>query len=1067
MTQVIPGWKDWIDRPEVDRVVEALTSGESGVVVVAPDLEGVGGLGVTAVAAAALHRTEVIEHFHEGVCWARVGDARTEHWADDVLKAADGMWGKDDEPFLQSDLIEIHAALHDEEAARELMDDMFAPGPRLMAVDGLPDGGLLLPLAYIVRGCVWLAMVDSAGEAPPVADVVRVGPMSLAEGVALLRRDLPSLDEGTAVRLAELTGGWSLALTLAHSMILSQVVTGESANVAATQVAERLPRSLDLADRASREALIGALVDHSLNWLPLVDPGASERFLELGLFAEEKPIPVGVAAMMWGVVGMTGDEIGALIARLEALSLLERRTDEAVLELAPAVMAYVRDRLGPEGLDHARRRLIDADPDDILEGWAVLPGTREWVVRNLPDHYLAAGEMELLAGLVCDVSWIADRTILSGVEGVVEDLSKVGTGQAELLIRTIAASAHLLESARETGLSLLPTLACRLHAVPGKAEEAHTRLREMGRPWLESRWTPPDLPHPALLRTLHSRTDEMTDVTIAPDGTWLAGANADGRVLCWRVDGARLGSLLGHESIVTSVDIAADGAWLASAAWDGTVRLWDVDGTPRAVLSDHPGVVQAVAIAPDGSWLASAGEGFLRFWNSDGTLRAAVSGRDASYERVAIAPDSSWLAAVGFDVAEFWNANGTLKAILGKRHVGAGALAFAPGGQWLALIARDGKIQLLNPDGTMRASLDDVIYSCNSGLAVAPDGRWLAVSDFDDVILADVDGSTRARLPGRSADVVAAIAIAPGGSWLASAGNDRTIRIWDTNPAATGGSKERSGTRELEAVAIAPDGSWLATAGLDGLIFWDADGSLRSKGQQAWMCSVDIAADGGTLLTGGGSDGTVRLHETDGTVRRSDVVPGASDIRAAAIAPDGTWMAIGYQDRVRIMAAEGRRSKTLKRLGDEVNAVAIAPDSCWLAVAAGQHLQRWSTKGRKLGPVAETCGPISGVAIAPDGQSLAAVTTLGSVELFDLDGGVLIGQFRADEWVRGVAFSPDGAWLATTAENGCLRVWDVGTLSCVAVIVVDGALRDCAWFPDGSGLCAVGNPGLFGFTFHR
>ncbi|MFC7586629.1 WD40 repeat domain-containing protein [Nonomuraea antimicrobica] len=91
---------------------------------------------------------------------------------------------------------------------------------------------------------------------------------------------------------------------------------------------------------------------------------------------------------------------------------------------------------------------------------------------------------------------------------------------------------------------------------------------------------------------------------------------------------------------------------------------------------------------------------------------------------------------------------------------------------------------------------------------------------------------------------------------------------------------------------------------------------------------------------------------------------------------------------------------------------------------------------------------------------------LGSVELFDLDG-VRTGRFGLDDEMTGAAFSPDGAWLATTAVNGCLRVWDTATGECATVIVVDGALRDCAWFPDGSGLCAVGKPGLFGFTFHR
>ena len=80
-----------------------------------------------------------------------------------------------------------------------------------------------------------------------------------------------------------------------------------------------------------------------------------------------------------------------------------------------------------------------------------------------------------------------------------------------------------------------------------------------------------------------------------------------------------------------AVAIAPDGTWLASAGADGSVRIWDpATGQLRAALTGHAGPVRAVAIAPDGTWLASGGDdGSVRIWDpATGEQRAALTGHD-------------------------------------------------------------------------------------------------------------------------------------------------------------------------------------------------------------------------------------------------------------------------------------------------------------------------------------------------------------------------------------------------------------------------------------------------------
>jgi WD40 repeat protein len=65
-------------------------------------------------------------------------------------------------------------------------------------------------------------------------------------------------------------------------------------------------------------------------------------------------------------------------------------------------------------------------------------------------------------------------------------------------------------------------------------------------------------------------------------------------------------------------------------------------------------------------------------------------------------------------------------------------------------------------------------------------------------------------------------------------------------------------------------------------------------------------------------------------------------VRAVGIAPDGTWLATGSDDRtVRLWdAATGARRAILTGHTGSVNAVAIAPDSTWLATACTDGMLR-------------------------------------------------------------------------------------------------------------------------------
>ncbi|MFC7585647.1 hypothetical protein ACFQYP_19300 [Nonomuraea antimicrobica] len=191
----IPGTDGWIERPaEVDRVVAALTSGDGGLVTVVPEAGGVEGMGVTAVVAAALHRSEVAEHFTEGVGWVNAGGAGPEQWIPELVDVLGHLYGEEDQ--FQAQLDDI-PDIHDEDAVSEVMEEMiFTPGARLVVIDGLPNTVQVAPLVFRMPGWTWLVTTAVADDLPEFAVTVPVGPMASAQAVELLRRDLPELEEG-------------------------------------------------------------------------------------------------------------------------------------------------------------------------------------------------------------------------------------------------------------------------------------------------------------------------------------------------------------------------------------------------------------------------------------------------------------------------------------------------------------------------------------------------------------------------------------------------------------------------------------------------------------------------------------------------------------------------------------------------------------------------------------------------------------------------------------------------------------------------------------------------------
>lgn len=534
-------------------------------------------------------------------------------------------------------------------------------------------------------------------------------------------------------------------------------------------------------------------------------------------------------------------------------------------------------------------------------------------------------------------------------------------------------------------------------------------------------------PPPFYQKKLEGHGAKVASIAANEDGSLIATAGWDFKVMLWNKDGSLRRTLEGHKDIVTSVAVFTKRPYIISGSADFTAILWDTSGQIMTTFAGHKLEISSVALSPDESKIATASwDGTVKIWNIEGKELMTLKGPEHYISSVDFSPDGKTILSASWDQHFYiWDLQGNLIQKV-KAHGGAVVKAvYSPDGSSILTCGWDKFAKLWDKDGKHLATFSGHKEPVESICFSASSNRIYTGSWDEEIMIWDQTGKFLQTLKGHSATINSLFNVKKG-DYILSASTDNTAIIWNTNGQLTQILKLHDAP--VHRVSSSPDGSRFVTIGGDNKIkLWDRFGNLVKEMKTSPQPSVLKFSPKGNCFAVGHIAGAVKVFDQNGDSLFQFQAYVNADVNSIDISPDGQSILTGSFTQADLWKLDGSLITNVKGHKQQIWAIRFLPDGkTFLTGGNDNKIIHWDMEGNQLNEFSIK-GTVSSICFARDENSFFVAANSNNdykIYHFDLLGNHLNNWKAHEKNIYDLKPLTTDNYLVSIGQDQKAMVWD-------------------------------------------
>jgi WD40 repeat protein len=622
-----------------------------------------------------------------------------------------------------------------------------------------------------------------------------------------------------------------------------------------------------------------------------------------------------------------------------------------------------------------------------------------------------------------------------------------------------AAGTQMLSASEDGAVKLwtLPTVAPKLFAHPDQITNLVLtsdagRMLTGGHDKIVRLW---NLASGAKEKEYAGPTMPIVNVAVSMNGAIIAAISADKTVTIWNAADAKVLQKLPLPTGPLAVAISGDAQSVFVGLADNSIKQIKIaDGKDIKVFpAQHKGAVVGLALSPKGDLLFSAGaDKTIQTWSlPDGTPKAKFD-HVAPVSAMVLSKDGTRIAALGDKVVKVWTTADGKEVGMLKMTTDAKGVSLSPDNTRIILAGADKLARVYELDGKLLETLPH-------------DGSVNAVAFVDAKRIVTAGADKFARLWTSSLlwqrshqGPVRQAVFTPKGDQIVSAGDDKTIKIWDV----ADGREVKTLTNEspISHLSLSADAAKIATAGADKnvKIWTSADGKATVIAMPALVRSLALTPNAKrfAVALADGSSNEIRIHDVALGKDVQIFADHTEPVKALQFLADGRTLVSASADKTARLFDVGVVSTLAAHPTGSTFAQYHANGTQVVTAGADKTIKLWDiAKGAVLktfGPVAD---PIKAVAFSRDFTKIG-VAAGKTVKVWNIADAKEVVTLNHAAQCLSLSFNQDGSRIATGAADKQTRLWDVATGKELQFFVQEDAVDAVAHLPTNVVISAAG-----------